>query len=398
MAVINITNQLQTVELSGDGSKWQVADGVSVVVSAGSAITNSFADNVSLRIAGSVAAWEAATVSGFQTLADGTDIVVAETGRVRGYFGLSLHGDQADVVNHGKILTTSATGIGIVGGGNGFLIENFGLIKGAQGVDLNGHGKLVNGKDGVIEGYSAVRFNTSVDSEIVNHGKLLGEGWSFVGGNGDDRLVNRGKMTGGVDMGDGQDHIDLRQGKVFGNVNGGAGNDVFFIDNSQVKVREIDGEGYDLIWTTASYALEDAYCEFEFLGAKGAKNISLTGNSGDNSIAGNKGKNLLSGQGGEDIFYSGAGNDQLMGGDGNDTFVFRKGDGHDTIGDYTFEGGEEDIIDLHFFNAFKDLADVLAVAANSADGVVLKLGKGDSLTIADATVNDLDAMNFDYAT
>lgn len=398
MAVINITNQSQTVELSGDSSKWQVAAGVSVVTSAGSAITNSFADNVSIRIAGTVSAWEASTVSGFQTLADGTDIVVAETGRVRGNFGLSLHGDQADVVNHGKILSNAATGIGIVGGGNGFSIENAGLIKGAQGIDLNGHGSLVNQKGGVIEGYMAVRFNTNVDSEVINHGKLLGEGWSFIGGDGDDRLVNRGRMTGGVDMGDGQDHLDMRQGRVVGNVNGGAGNDVFFIDDSEIELREDDGAGYDLIWTTASYTLEDDYCEFEFLGAKGARNISLTGNSGDNSIGGNKGKNALSGQGGDDKFYSGAGNDHLMGDDGNDTFVFRKGDGHDTIGDYTFEGGEEDVIDLHFLNGFKNLADVLAVATDTADGVLLKLGKGDSLTITGVTVDDLDTMNFDYAT
>jgi serralysin len=398
MAVTNIKSQTQTVELSGDGSRWQVGNGVSIKAPDGDAVYNPFAENISLRIAGKVAATGAGTVSGFETLADGTGLVVAATGIVRGYFGLALHGDQAGIVNDGKILGTSPTGIGIVGGGDGFLIENTGLVKGSAGVDLNGHGRLVNEKGGEIEGKLAVRFNTSLDTEMINRGKLSGEDWSFIGGSGDDRLVNRGRMTGAVDMGDGHDRIDLRGGRADDGVLGGKGNDVFLVDAGKLGVREYAGEGYDMIWTTVSFALPPSeYAEFEFLGAKGKGDIALTGNLYDNTLGGNAGRNRLSGGGGEDIFYSGAGRDRLTGGAGGDVFVFRKGDDRDTITDFALSGSDHDTVDLHLLKAFKSIDDVLAAAKDTDAGVLLKLGKGDGLILEDVSVADLGTQHFDFA-
>ncbi|MEH2251107.1 calcium-binding protein [Nostoc sp.] len=54
----------------------------------------------------------------------------------------------------------------------------------------------------------------------------------------------------------------------------------------------------------------------------GTDNINGTGNALDNQITGNSGDNVL---------YGGKGNDTLSGNGGQDTFVFRLGDGNDTI-------------------------------------------------------------------
>lgn len=57
----------------------------------------------------------------------------------------------------------------------------------------------------------------------------------------------------------------------------------------------------------------------------GKKNLSVTGNSHDNTIAGNSGNNTFEGKGGNDTFTDEEG--------GNDTYIYNLGDGHDFIFD-----------------------------------------------------------------
>ncbi|MEH2072114.1 MAG: Ig-like domain-containing protein [Nostoc sp.] len=56
------------------------------------------------------------------------------------------------------------------------------------------------------------------------------------------------------------------------------------------------------------------------------------------NITGTDGNDNISGTDGNDNIFSGNGNDTLVGGNGNDTFVFRLGDGNDTITDFTGTG------------------------------------------------------------
>ena len=76
----------------------------------------------------------------------------------------------------------------------------------------------------------------------------------------------------------------------------------------------------------------------------GSKNDSLYGGSVNDSLVGGKGNDKLYGQAGNDkllggkgndSLWGGAGNDSLWGGDGNDTFIYKAGEGKDTIFDYT---------------------------------------------------------------
>ena len=62
--------------------------------------------------------------------------------------------------------------------------------------------------------------------------------------------------------------------------------------------------------------------------------IKLVGNEKDNSIVGSAKNDTIYGGAGADSLWGGKGSDYLYGGAGNDTFIFKAGDGKDTILDY----------------------------------------------------------------
>ena len=56
---------------------------------------------------------------------------------------------------------------------------------------------------------------------------------------------------------------------------------------------------------------------------------------GNDTIYGGSGNDVLDGGAGDDILEGGTGNDTLKGGSGNDQYIFKTGDGHDRIIEYT---------------------------------------------------------------
>ena len=62
--------------------------------------------------------------------------------------------------------------------------------------------------------------------------------------------------------------------------------------------------------------------------------IKITGTNAANSIIGGAKNDTLYGGAGADTLWGNKGNDTLYGGDGNDTFIFKAGDGKDTILDF----------------------------------------------------------------
>ena len=64
------------------------------------------------------------------------------------------------------------------------------------------------------------------------------------------------------------------------------------------------------------------------------KNNTVEGGAGNDSIYGGDGADLFYGGKGNDTLWGGGGNDSLYGGAGNDTFIYKPGDGTDTIFDY----------------------------------------------------------------
>jgi Ca2+-binding RTX toxin-like protein len=76
----------------------------------------------------------------------------------------------------------------------------------------------------------------------------------------------------------------------------------------------------------------------------GTGNDLLSGGAGADRLNGNAGNDTLVGDSGSDALNGGAGDDLLSGGLGRDYFIFRAGDGHDKITDFTAEGTGQDLI------------------------------------------------------
>jgi Ca2+-binding RTX toxin-like protein len=99
---------------------------------------------------------------------------------------------------------------------------------------------------------------------------------------------------------------------------GGTGNDTYFVDHSSDKVKEVAGEGLDVVFAGATWTLGN---NTEHLVLTGAANINGNGNNAANVILGNAGANNLRGNGGTDTLSGGAGNDTLSGGGGGDYLI-----------------------------------------------------------------------------
>ena len=113
-----------------------------------------------------------------------------------------------------------------------------------------------------------------------------------------------------------------------------------------------------------------------------------------NALDGGTGADNLNGGIGDDTLNGGTGNDALTGGTGNDTFVFKAGDGHDTITDFT-AGGTDDQINLtHSAHLFTSFNDVMQHAHQVGHDTLIDLGGGNDVTLKDVNVHALTSHDF----
>ncbi|EIM24651.1 calcium-binding protein [Microvirga lotononidis] len=114
-------------------------------------------------------------------------------------------------------------------------------------------------------------------------------------------------------------------------LDGGAGNDTYIVDNTDDRVLEAVGGGYDVILTSVNFALAaDSEVE-ELRAASGANPLSLIGNDFSNLIVGTSGNDSLDGKGGVDILIGGAGDDLYFVDSFFDVVVEEAGQGYDTV-------------------------------------------------------------------
>lgn len=114
-------------------------------------------------------------------------------------------------------------------------------------------------------------------------------------------------------------------------LDGGSGNDTFIVDNADDRVFERVGEGYDVIWSSTSYALAAASEVEELRAAQGAYSLSLSGNEFRNLIVGTEGRDTLNGGAGIDTLYGGSGDDLYLVDDSLDLIHEGENGGLDTV-------------------------------------------------------------------
>ena len=119
------------------------------------------------------------------------------------------------------------------------------------------------------------------------------------------------------------DGVDIINSGDQGNdVLGGSGNDI--LTGGKLADWLIGGDGNDTL--NAGGGNNNA-----LFGEEGGD--TLNGAEGSDWLDGGAGTDTLHGNGGDDILDGGTGNDNLHGGAGNDTYLFKRGDGEDTISD-----------------------------------------------------------------
>jgi Ca2+-binding RTX toxin-like protein len=145
----------------------------------------------------------------------------------------------------------------------------------------------------------------------------------LVGNDGNDQLFG-GAGQDVLDGGAGNDRLDGGGGAD--TMSGGAGDDIYIVDRFGEAVAEAAGEGFDTVYSSATYMLS---ANVERLILLGTEALVGLGNAGDNILVGNEGANTLQGLGGNDVFFGNGGDDIIFGTAGNN--VIDGGSGNDRL-------------------------------------------------------------------
>jgi len=245
-----------------------------------------------------------------------------------------------------------------------------------------------------------------------------GSGFESFRGRGGNDFIDGG--VGGADMADYRNSVsginaDLSSGAVgSGTVQDGWGgtdtvvniervrgsefNDTITMDDGDNRVIGVGGDdtidglgGNDL--------LQGGEGDDTLIGGDG--NDTLEGDGGDGDGPTPVGNDTLIGGAGDDTLIGGAGDDTLIGGLDDDLFIFRSGDGADTVNGFQAGAGTDDVLDVsdfHLLDVYADFNDFIANAATEAGGTTtLQLDVGDSVQLTGVAVANLHADDFLFA-
>jgi Ca2+-binding RTX toxin-like protein len=223
----------------------------------------------------------------------------------------------------------------------------------------------------------------------VNNGLIVGSTAAYSSlAQGIDILINHGTIRGDVNLGDGDDVFDTRGGKFKGEVSGGDGSDTYFVDRQSTDIIESAKDtGIDVVKSSLSYTLGTALENLQLLGTAGHDGF---GNGLANALTGNAGNNALNGKSGADTLDGGLGNDSLTGGADADLFVFRTGDGHDTITDFA----AADKIDLSGVKGIQNFSDLKQNHIEEASDHITIVAGSDQIVLDGVAKSDLSHDQF----
>jgi len=272
------------------------------------------------------------TTTGSSATDDGLDTLFGGTGNDTLIGGGFNDTDEDGLYDTGEaVMTGTEANVAFAGTGDD-------LVIGAAGADILGGG---TGDDTLIGGDGDDIFYGGPNEAITNDLNdviIAGGGNDHVGASGGNDSVSG---DGGADTLFGADGADT--------IDGGDGNDIIF-----------GGNGNDVL-------------------SGGAGNDEIFNSSGNDSVSGGTGSDTLRGN---------AGNDTLTGDAGNDVFIFKSGDGNDSVTD--FEIGEDTLQLNNTTTDFTDMASVQAASTNvvidGVSGVMIDTGGGDSVFLAHVSV------------
>jgi VCBS repeat-containing protein len=233
----------------------------------------------------------------------------------------------------------------------------------------------------------------SYTAEDTGHASTTGQFTLTVNGVTDANVING---TDGADTLTGTNGVDrINAGDGNDNIYSGAGDDIIDAGKGDDYVfaaagnKTVDGgEGNDYLFGGASNSVLNG----------GTGNDHITGGAGNETINGGEGNDTLMGGAGNDVITGGQGNDLLYGGAGSDTFVFKAGDGHDTVFDFQATGASHDVVQLdsHVFADFNALMQSGAVH-DVAGGVHIDYADGSSMALAGVMKASLTVDDFRFA-
>jgi serralysin len=286
----------------------------------------------------------------------------------------SAHLENLTLVGSGNINGTGNAGNNTVRGNSGNNILNGGaggdFMAGGLGNDtyyvdnsfdsIQEH--LAQGTDRVI---STVSFSLASHSHHLENLTLAGSGNINGTGNGLNNTIH------------GNDGHNVLNGGLGGDyMAGGDGNDTYIVDNTFDSIVENASEGTDRVYSTVTYSLASQGEHIENLTLVGSANVNATGNDIGNQLRGNSGNNTLTGL------------------DGADAFIFVGSFGDDIITDFDItQLGEK--IDISLIGSITDYTDLLNNhMVQSGNNVVIADGNGNSITLLDIEILDLNAGDF----
>lgn len=157
---------------------------------------------------------------GIAVFSSGNQIVNRGLITVDGFhdFGMSLEGEGNHGFNHGTIVAAGAEARGVLLFGADHEFTNFGLIE-TTGPDSVGIRIDADAPEGIETGL------------FVNRGSVESVGFAVLGSSGNEQIVNRGAMTGDVDLGGGDDRfVAARGGDLDGFLFLGDGDDLVIVE------------------------------------------------------------------------------------------------------------------------------------------------------------------------
>jgi Ca2+-binding RTX toxin-like protein len=382
MAGENLTLLGTGALVSDTGSALSSITGSHQIRSAGTIISNSFSPAISLRGASS-SAESVLTFSSSSTL-------------MANWTAIDLNLAEARITNAGFIQADTAIQLGSAGNSNGMGLSftNTGTVVATVGIwvvatpSSSANVYFVN-YGSILCANSGTAFlnqHSNGGDYLKNFGMIEGNILTYAQ---DDTVINRGSILGFIDLGSGNDRLDVRSaiselnaylrdgndvvilGAAAETVDGGLGRDeASYYYASAVTLNLTNAE------LNAGDATGDVLTGIEFISGSRAGSDNIVGDAAANGFSAFGGNDVLAGMAGADTLWGGSGSDRISGGTGNDVFQFKILDvGSDVVSDFSGTTTNNDRIELFIdgtglltgalaANAFQSRADNLAQDAD----------------------------------